>query len=249
MRGYNVCDHIRNAYNYSCTHCDDHRINGKLLVAYVDLELTYLFMMKDVSLAGGTHNQLHGSGKIASGSVLKDSVLFGGKADVLYALTAFSFRVRAFWDKLMGILFLLYEHQKYEKFIKARSRRAYFVKNAQDWPEISLHFRKCLTNTLRTWLIQSKQREAAKEIDSLNLIVSFPDPFLKILGDVIGMVDYIRTPEAHGTGSLRKWTLANIPLDKSRDFSLINHWNIANEFMHALRATIEERLAQNSSPH
>ena len=247
--GYNVCDHFRNAYNYSRIHCDDVRINGKLLNAYIDLELTYLFMMKDVHLAGGMNNQLQSRGKIASGSVLEDFELFSGKADILYALSALSFRVRAYWDKLMGILFLLYEYERYEEFIGARSRKAYFFKNAQDWSEISLHFRKCLTNTVRTWLIHSEQREAASEIDNLNWIVPFPDPFLKIMGDVIGMVDYIRTPEAHGAGFLRKWTLANFPIDKSRDFSLINHWNIANEFLHALRATIYECLTQRSSPH
>ena len=245
--GYNVCDDIRNIYKYSRTHCDDDRINGKLLYACVDLELTYLFMMKDVSLAGGRHNQLHSRGKIASGSVLEDLELFSGKTDILYALSALSFRIRAFWDKYMGILFLLYEYEKYEKFIKARSRKDYFVKNAQNWPEISLHFRKCLTNTIRTWLIHSEQREAAKEIDNLNFIFPFPDPFLKIMGDVIGMVDDIRTPEAHGSGFLRKWTFANFPIDMSRDFSLLNHWNVANGFMHALRETIREYSAQNSS--
>lgn len=245
--GYNVCDDIRNIYKYSHIHCDDDRINGKLLNACVELELTYLFMMKDVSLAGGIHNQLHDRGKIASGSVLEDFELFSGKADILYGLSALSFRIRAFWDKFMGILFLLYEYQKYEKFIGRRSRRAYFIKSAQDWPEISLHFRKCLTNIIRTWLIHSEQRDVVREIDSRKLIVPFPDPFLKIMGDVIGMVDNIRTPEAHGSGFLRKWTLANFPINKSRDFALINHWNVANEFMHALRATIEEYSVQNSS--
>lgn len=246
--GYNVCDDIRNVYKYSRILCDDDRINGKLLNACIDLELNYLFMMKDVNLAGGIHNQLDSRGKIASGAVLEDFELFSGKTDILYALSALSFRIRAFWDKYMGILFLLYESQKYEKFVKAKSRKAYFVKNAQDWPEISLHCRKCLTNIVKTWLIHSEQREAAKEIDNRNLIVPFPDPFLKIMGDVIGMVDDIRTPEAHGSGFLRKWTLANLPADRSRDFSLINHCNVASEFMNALRATIGEFSVQNSSP-
>lgn len=243
--GYNICDHIRNIYMYSRTHCEDNRINGKLLNAYIDLELTYLFMMKDVHLAGGTHNQLHSAGKTESGSVLQDFELFSGKMEILNALSALSFRVRAFWDKYMGILFLLYEWSKYEKFVRAKSRKKYFVNNAEDWPEISLHFRKCLTNVVRTWLIHSEQREAAREIDKLNFIVDFPDPFLKIMGDLIVMTDAIRTAEAHGTGILRKWSLANVPIDRSRDFSLINHWNVVNEFMHALRATIGEYSIRN----
>ena len=245
--GYNICDHIRNIYMYSRIHCEDDRINGKLLNAYVDLELTYLFMMKDVNLACGTHNRLHNTGKIGSDSVLQDFELFSGKVDILNALSALSFRIRAFWDKYMGILFLLYEWQKYEKFIKAKSRKNYFVKNAQMWHEISLHFRKCLTNIVRTRLIHSQKREAASEIDSLDFVVPFPDPFLSIMGDLIQMSDAVRTPEAHGSGFLRKWSLANYPIDRSRDLALINYSNDINEFMHALRATIGEYYVQNSS--
>ena len=248
ISGYNICDHIENTYNYSRMHSENDRSNGKLLHAYLDLELTNLFIMKDMSLSGGTNNQLNNRGKIASTSVLEDFELFSGKIDILYALTALVFRLRAFWDKYMGMLFLLYDCQKYEKFIKAKSRKNYFVKSAHDWPIISLHFQNCLTNIVRTWLIHSGQRDAAKEIDNRNLIVPFPDPFLKIMGDLIRMVDDIRIPEAHGAGFLRKWTLANFPIDKSRDFSLINHWNVANAFMHALRAAIGEYSIQSSPP-
>lgn len=248
MPGYNVCDHIRNIYQYSRIHCDDSRINGKLLHGYIDLGLTYLFMMKDVYQAGGKQNQLQDMGKIASGSVLKDFQLFCGKMDILDSLSSFSFRNRAFWDKYFGMLFLLYEWKKYEKFINAKSRKKYFVENARVWTGFSVNFRKRLTNVVRTWLIHSGRTDAAREIDKLNFIVEFPDPFLTLMSEVIEMSDAIRTPEAHGSGFLRKWSLANIPTDRSRDFSLINHWNVSNEFMHALRATIGDHLAQNSSP-
>ena len=246
--GYDVCDHVRNIYDYSRVHCEDDRINGKLLNACIDLELNYLFMMKDVHLASGTHNQLHAKGKIASGSVLEDFELFSGKVDILNALSALSFRVRAFWDKYMGILFLLYEWQKYEKFLRTRSRRKYFIENARMWQKIAPHFQKCLTNTVRTWLVHSENREAVREIDYLNYTFPFPDPFLQIMGEIIQMSDAIRTPEAHGSGYLRKWSLANLSIEVSRDFALINHWNVINEFMHALRTTIGEYCAQNSSP-
>ncbi len=77
-----------NIYMYPQTHCEDNRINGKLLNAYIDLELTYLFMMRDVHLAGGTHNQLHSAGKTESGSVRQDFELFSGKMKILNALSA-----------------------------------------------------------------------------------------------------------------------------------------------------------------
>lgn len=246
--GYDIADYIRNIYNYSRVHSTSDRINGKLLNAYIDLELTYLFMMKDSLVAGGTHNRLQDTGKTALGSVLDDFDLFSGKMDILYSLSAFTFRNRAFWDKYMGVLFLLYEYQEYEKYVKAGSRKAFFVRHAKEWPDISLHLRKHLTNIVRTWLIHSGQREAAKEIDSRKFCVPFPDPFLEILGEMIEMVDAVRTPEAHGAGFLRKWTLSNLPIDRSRDFSLMNHWNHSNEFMQALRTTIAEFAAQSSSP-
>ena len=164
--GYDIRDHIRNIYNYSRVHSTSDRINCKLLNACIDLELTYLFMMKDSLVAGGTHNRLHDAGKTALGSVLDDFDLFSGKMDILYSLSAFSFRIRAFWDKYMGVLFLLYESQKYEKYIKGRRRKAFFIRHAKEWLDISVHLRKCLTNIVRTWLIHSGQREAAKEIDS-----------------------------------------------------------------------------------
>ena len=247
--GYNVYDDIVNYYNYSRIHSKDARTNGRLLRACVDLELTFLFMMKDLYLAAGTHNQLHNRGKIASASVLEDFELFSGKATILYAFSSLSSRTRAFWDKYMGVLFLLYEWEKYKKFIDAKkSRKKFFLDNAQRWPKISLHFRECLTKIVKTRLIHSEQREVAEEIDNLKFIVEFPDPFLKILGAEIERVNHIRTPEVHGPGFLMKWSFANFPIDKSRDFALINHWNVANEFMQALRATIGEYSAQNSSP-
>lgn len=244
---YDVRDHFRNIYNYSRVHSDSDRTNGKLLNAYVDLELTHLFMMKDSRLAGGTHNRLYDSGKLELGSVLDDFELFSGKLEILFALSAFSFRIRAFWDKYLGVLFLLYEGQNYEKYLKARSRKKFFMQNAKQWPEISIHLRTCMTNIVRGWLVHSGQGEAASELDNGKWCVPFPDPFLRILDAIVEMVDAVRTPEAHGAGFLRKWTLANLPIDRSRDFALMNHWNHGNEFMHALRATIAEFAASRSS--
>ena len=245
---YDVRDHLRKIYKYSRVHSEDDRINGKLLNAYVDLELTYLFMMKDSIFAAGTHNRLHDTGKIELGSVLDDFELFAGKMNILYSLSAFSFRIRAFWDKYMGVLFLLYKSQKYEEYIKSKSRKKFFIQHAQEWPTISVHLRKCLTNIVRKRLVHLGQKETAKIIDDEKLFVSFPKPFLSVMGKIVEMVDVIRTPEAHGAGFLRKWTLANLPIDRSRDFALINHWNNGNEFMQALRTTFAEFAASSSSP-
>ena len=172
--GYDMRGPILNVYKYSRVHSKNDRINGRLLNAYIDLELTCLFMTKDSLLAAGTHNQLHDKGATASGSVLDDFQLFSGKVDILYSLSALSFRMRAFWDKYMGVLFLLYEHQKYEKYVDDRSRKNFFMKHAREWSGISVHLRKCLTNIVRTALIHSGQREAVRDIDNRNLCLPVP---------------------------------------------------------------------------
>lgn len=238
---------VGSIYEYAATQSFDDRTYSKLLNAYVDLELTYIFMKKDVSSAGGTHNRLNDAGRIDGRSVLRDFALFSGKMDILYSLSAFSFRVRAFWDKYMGILLLIYDREKYEKFIRARSRRTFFIRRAHEWPHISIHLRRCLTAIVKEWYIRSGHRGVEIEFREGEKDVPFPDPFLELIGKIVELVDVVRTPEAHGTGSLWKWTLANLPPDRSGDFGLVNHWNYCNQFMQALRKVIAE-LPRSSAP-
>lgn len=64
----------------------------------------------------------------------------------------------------------------------------------------------------------------------------FPETFLDVFFTYIEQLDNkYRTPEAHLTGSIRKWSLSMLPIEKSRDFDLLAHWNIANSMMKGLR--------------
>ena len=47
-------NYIKTLYLY----CHEHHENGRLFHAVIDLELTYLFMMKDCVLSGGIWNKL-----------------------------------------------------------------------------------------------------------------------------------------------------------------------------------------------
>ena len=76
--------------------------------------------------------------------------------------------------------------------------------------------------------------------------IAFPSPFIETFLELIENLDIIRTAEAHGTGMLRKWSLSTLPLEKTRDFGLINHWNMANDFMKALQKTLLDRAAVGS---
>ncbi|MYA88096.1 MAG: hypothetical protein F4X97_06535 [Boseongicola sp. SB0662_bin_57] len=60
---YNISDEIRNIFEYARFHSNDNRVNGKLLNAYIDLEQTYLFMLKDSIYVQGISNRLQKDGK------------------------------------------------------------------------------------------------------------------------------------------------------------------------------------------
>lgn len=194
----------------------------RLFVAAYDLEITFLFMEIDICSVAGTHNRRFAPGRPDEHSVpLQDDAAFAGKMDTLERLTALALRCRAFWDKMMGLLFLLCEPEKYEAFSKAPSRKRFFATRAKDWPDPPSH------------LLQFVQDPMFRELDP-NL--GFP----RVLTQVMAHLDGIRTAEAHGTGTLRKSALGTLPIDQAPHASLIAHWNIALRAMRALRRTLED---------
>ena len=143
-----------------------------------------------------------------------------GKMDTLEHLTAFALRCRAFWDKVMGVQFLLCDPAKYEAFAKNSSRKRFFAKHATDWPDPPSH------------LIRFLEDPNFRGLD--------PNPqFPQILERVMENLDAIRTAEAHGTGMLRKSTLGTLPIVESDHATLLTHYNIALGTMRALRRTLE----------
>ena len=195
---------------------------NRLFTAVYDLEITFLFMEMDICSVAGTHNLQFAPGRPHENSVpLLDDAAFSGKMDALEHLTAFALRCRAFWDKALGVLFLLCEPAKYEAFAKASSRKRFFAKHAADWSDPPPH------------LLRFLEDPNFRGLD--------PNPrFPHILERVMADLDAIRTAEAHGTGTLRKSALGTGPLDKSQHASLIAHYNIALGAMKALRRTLEE---------
>ena len=229
-------NYIKILYSY----CQEHYANGRLFNAIVDLEITYLFMMKDCFSSGAIWNQLFSKDESAGGSVLEDFDKFAGKMDILYAFTAFAFRCRSYWDKYMGILILLYDGKKYDDYCKARSRKKSFMNIAKNWSVFSPYIQKGLTQIVCNLRIHAGQKDEMTE-HLKNHDISFPSPFLEIMNWLIKTLDSVRTAEAHGTGALRKWSLSMLPLSESKDSALYNHWNNANVFMQTLRETIIER--------
>ncbi len=215
------------------SHCQEHCGSGRLFNAVIDLEFTYLFMHMDVCRCAGIWNERFSPKHPQADSVLHDLNKFSGKMDILCSFNSFAFRCRSFWDKYLGIMILLYEEEKYDQYSKGLSRKKAFRKIATEWSEISPHFRTSLERT-----VVDLSQESRKNTILSKEGIPFPSPFIEMLLDLIESLDIVRTAEAHGTGMLRKWSLSTLPLEETRDFGLINHWNIANTFMKALRKTL-----------
>ena len=222
-------------YTLSRTHRQDRR----LLWTVIDFELTYLSMMRDVHGAADVWAGRFGPASPKPASVLDDSHAFAGKLDILYNMTSFALRCRAFWDKAMGILFLLYDNSNYQEFAGSASRKRFFQKRAGSWPPLSSHLLRSLDNVdVVDLAAQPGLPDLAISPPHRPRVASNP-PFYEHLPQIIDTLDNnVRTAEAHGAGTLRKWSFAMLPLHESKDAWLINHWNIATGFTHALRRTL-----------
>ena len=141
----------------------------------------------------------------------------------------------------MGVLFLLHDEDNYDRFMGAKSRKRFFERHAKSWTAVSPHIRQCLTKAYDD--IPDSMLNRGPPDRALGAPLSgtrrevepvFPGDLVRL----IDALDRIRTAEAHGTGTLRKWSLAMQPLHESKDFSLIHHWNIANSFMHHVRRAL-----------
>ena len=238
--GKPYCGHLPKEYLSALfTHCRLTPNNLRLLYAVLDLEFTFLFMLADTQLAGGTWNQRFAPEHTNQESVLQDFGNFRGKMEILRGFTSFAYRCRAFWDKYMGILVLLQDDSQYDRFTDARSRKRTFRKIASAWEGFPNHVHRAVAECLLDRGLRKVLAKGQQEILAVQGL-PYPNPTLDIFLGFIESLDTIRTAEAHGPGILRKFALAMSPLEESRDFELIGDWNIANKLMHALRDTILE---------
>ena len=237
--------YLRKLFTY-----DERNSNLRLFNAVIDLELTWMFIVKDSLLPAGRWNQLHSMGKTNGQTILCDYPTFAVKIDILFGFTSLAYRCRAWWDKYMGVLILLYQKNQYEKYMKARSRLTVFPKIATKWAGVSLHIQKGFTTVFRNKLVHLKKEsrfneKQKKEIHRMiqyysDNALEFPDDMLCFMESLVRSLDTIRTAEAHGTGTLRKWSFSMLPVGESRDFSLYNHSNDIYVIMAALRDTLSD---------
>jgi hypothetical protein len=165
---------------------------GRVFTALLDIYLNLHMVHLDLTSVGGAWNSNFSKGMLEGGSVLDSKAKFFGKMDIHRFASGFVLRYRAIWDKIMGLLLLLFFPEAYDSFSKSKSKKKSF-------------------------------REAASKTENI------PQEFVTGLLSALEKFDNtFRTPEAHGTGALRKWSLTMEGLENNPILELTNHWNFLN---------------------
>ncbi|MCI4566354.1 hypothetical protein [Lysobacter sp. CFH 32150] len=187
-------------FDYCTTRSD----GSKLFAAALDVFLNYVALHMEMSSLGGTWNDNFSiTAESQKGSILDSEHNFFGKLDLLRHQSSFVLRYRAIWEKIFGLLLLIYAPQMYEVFSGAKRKTSRFLTYAKDIKEIPANF--CALS-----------REVTTRFDQT-----------------------FRTPESHGTGSLRKWTLLMEAMDQNPQMQLIGYWNVLNESVRCLKLAID----------
>jgi hypothetical protein len=106
---------------------------GRVFSALLDIQITFLLLHLDSHAVGATWNALFSKGKLEGGSVLDSPAKFFGKMDIHRFNTSYVLRYRAIWDKLMGLIILIYAPAEYDSFSNAKSKKRTFTKIAEKY--------------------------------------------------------------------------------------------------------------------
>jgi len=125
---------LTSAYDYLLPRED----GGKIFSALLDIQINFLLLWLDSHSVGAIWNSHFSKGKLEGGSVLDSSQKFFGKMDIHRFNSSYILRYRAIWDKLMGLLILIYAPAEYESFANSKSKKRTFTKIAEKFAESQL---------------------------------------------------------------------------------------------------------------
>lgn len=189
------------AYDFCLRRAD----GGKLFAAILDVFINFSIIrceLNDVIAAWGRRDAHR---KIESNRILESTNTFQAAMDVQRYTSSFTYRYRALWDKLMGLLILLYAPESYESFSSSKSRKKVFAR-----------------------IVRDKNLLTEENKKALSLMLEWFD-------------NEFRTPEAHGTGTLRKWSFAVLIPREDPTQKLIMYWNLMNDVVARLGAKFAEQ--------
>lgn len=171
---------IVSAYDF----CQDRESDGKLFSAFTDLYLNVLLLSLDIASAGSAWNK-YLSKKDIDLSGFNDPEIFLGRAEVFRFNSSFILRYRAFLDKFMGTLVLYYSPEKYESFLRGKSRRKSFSSALSGIDKIPQEFFENIKNHIDSFDNEFRTAEAhgtgaLRKYSFMNLPLE-EDPAIKLL--------------------------------------------------------------------
>lgn len=150
--------------------------NPRSFPAYLDLYLQDIALQKDVTTIANEVNREYKTKAIDD--------FFDQRMNLYIASSNAVHRIRAMWDKLMGLTVLLNWPDKYDEFCKSKSRLKYYRRIASSWPASS-------SEDLSDEDLENVS-QWRREVEAIEECVRF-------------ISDNYRTSEAHFIGRLSKW--------------------------------------------
>jgi len=105
-----------------------HPDGGRLFSALLDIYINFALLQTEILGISATWNHNFGGNKPKPADVLSSPPAFFATVDIHRFNTAFVFRYRALWDKIMGFIVMIYAPADYDTFRQAKSRRRAFRK-------------------------------------------------------------------------------------------------------------------------
>lgn len=121
---------------------------GRIFSALLDIQINFLLLFLDSCAVSATWLNYFITGKLEGGSVLDSDEKFFGKMDIHRSNSSFVLRYRAIWDKLMGLMILIYAPSEYDSFSNAKSKKRTFMKIAKKHQFAEAQFITNLNNLL-----------------------------------------------------------------------------------------------------
>jgi hypothetical protein len=183
---------------------------GRLFAAIVDLRISLSLLEQHVLALGGLSNKsIPSADDEKVGWDHHSSFIL--RMEIHDHANAFVLRFRSIWDKIMGILVLRLQPDRYDSFCQSKSKKKSFRKIFPTHSVVPVAF-----------------VDAAEKI-----IQSFDDRH--------------RTPEAHGTGTLRKVSFTWTELQSSSPMALLGYWNFLNDVVHTLAKVFDPGLREEKT--
>jgi hypothetical protein len=113
-----------------------HPDGGRIFTAFLDIQINFSLLDGETAGIAGTWNACFSKGKLEGGSVLDSPEKFFGKMEIHKFSSGFVLRYRALWDKIMGLLILVYAPERYDNYRRAKSRRKSFLSLSRTIPQI-----------------------------------------------------------------------------------------------------------------